>query len=419
MSVRHGGTLRPRARRHVAAVAGLLALSVVTAACSTDGTPDRSGSRPGSAKPADAASAPTSAAPAASAVSFTTNVAKKRGVKVDKVVKLTAADGTFSQVTVRAGKGDDRLDGTLSGDRTTWTSTEALEPDTRYRVVAVAEDADGVRATKRSSFRTEHLSLDQQTFPSFAPLGGETVGVGMPVIVRFDVPVTDKASIERHLTVTNTSNQQGAWHWISDSEVHWRPKTYWKPGTDVTVKADINSVPAGNGVYGQVSRSTSFHVGDSVISKVNVLTHRMKVFVNGRLMRTIPVSAGKPGFITRSGIKVIVEKFRHKRMDAATTGISKDSPEYYNLSNVEYAMRVTYSGEFIHAAPWSVGSQGSANVSHGCVGMSTENAAWLYSISKRGDVVDVTGSDRHMTLDNGYGDWNDTFAQYRQGSALS
>jgi len=201
--------------------------------------------------------------------------------------------------------------------------------------------------------------------------------------------------------------------------VHWRPVTYWKPGTDVTVKADINSVPAGNGVYGQVSRSTTFHVGDSVISKVNVQTHRMKVFVNGKLMRTIPVSAGKPGFITRSGIKVIVEKFRHKRMDAATTGISQDSPEYYNLSNVEYAMRVTYSGEFIHAAPWSVGSQGSANVSHGCVGMSTENAAWLYSISKRGDVVDVTGSDRHMTLDNGYGDWNDTFAQYRQGSALS
>jgi lipoprotein-anchoring transpeptidase ErfK/SrfK len=243
--------------------------------------------------------------------------------------------------------------------------------------------------------------------------------VGMPVIVRFDVPVRDKASIEKHLKVTNTSNQQGAWHWISDTEVHWRPVHYWKPGTDVTVQADINSVPAGNGIYGQVSRTSTFHVGDAVISHVNVQTHRMRVFVNGKLARTIPVSAGKPGFITRSGVKVIVEKFRHKRMDAATTGISQSSPEYYNISNVEYAMRVTYSGEFIHAAPWSVGSQGSTNVSHGCVGMSTENAAWLYGISKRGDVVDVTGSDRYMTLDNGYGDWNESFAAWRKGSALS
>ncbi len=172
--------------------------------------------------------------------------------------------------------------------------------------------------------------------------------------------------------------------------MHWRPRTYWKPGTDVTVNADINSIPAGNGVYGQLSRSTSFHVGDAMVSRVDVKTHRMRVFRNGTLLRTIPISAGKPGFTTRSGTKVIIEKFRRKRMDAATTGISKDDPEYYNLSNVEYAMRVTYSGEFLHAAPWSVGSQGSDNVSHGCVGMSTENAAWLFNLTKRGDVVEVT-----------------------------
>jgi lipoprotein-anchoring transpeptidase ErfK/SrfK len=151
---------------------------------------------------------------------------------------------------------------------------------------------------------------------------------------------------------------------------------------------------------------------------LDVTTHRMRVFVNGKLSRTLPVSAGKPGFTTRSGIKVIIEKFRTKRMDAATTGIQPGDPEYYNISNVEYAMRVTYSGEFLHAAPWSVGSQGSANVSHGCVGMSTADAAWLYGISKRGDVVDVTGSDRYMTLTNGYGDWNESFKEYEAGSAL-
>jgi hypothetical protein len=81
-------------------------------------------------------------------------------------------------------------------------------------------------------------------------------------------------------------------------------------------------------------------------------------------------------------------------------------------------MRVTYSGEFVHAAPWSVGYQGSANVSHGCVGMSTANAAWLYNLTHRGDIVDVSGSSRHMTLTNGYGDWTESFAQYKKGSAL-
>jgi lipoprotein-anchoring transpeptidase ErfK/SrfK len=152
---------------------------------------------------------------------------------------------------------------------------------------------------------------------------------------------------------------------------------------------------------------------------IDVAAHAMRVHKNGQLLRTIPISAGKPGFTTRSGIKVIIEKFRTKRMDAATTGIDPGDPEYYNISNVEYAQRVTYSGEFLHAAPWSVGSQGSANVSHGCVGMSTEAAAWLYGLTKRGDVVDVTGSDRPMEPTNGWGDWNVPWAQYREASALS
>ena len=419
MSVRHGDAWRARRRRHTAALAGLIAVALFAAGCSSDSSGKSAEPRADGGKPSASASASSSpTAPAVSAVSFSSNVAK-RDVKVDKVVTLTAAKGTFESVSVRVGRSDKQVKGALSADKTTWTSSDRLEPGTRYRVKAVAVDADGIKATKRTSFRTQDLTLDQQTYPSFAPLDGETVGVGMPVIVRFDVPVNDKASIEKHLKVTNTSNQKGAWHWLSDTEVHWRPVHYWKPGTDVTVQADINSVPAGNGIYGQLSRTSTFHVGDSVVSKVNVQTHRMRVFVNGKLARTIPISAGKPGFITRSGIKVIVEKFRHKRMDAATTGISESDPEYYDISNVEYAMRVTYSGEFIHAAPWSVGSQGSVNVSHGCVGMSTENAAWLYGISKRGDVVDVTGSDRQMTLDNGYGDWNESFAEWRKGSALS
>jgi lipoprotein-anchoring transpeptidase ErfK/SrfK len=340
------------------------------------------------------------------------------GVRIDKTLTLSAKDGTFKRVTVLAGK-QGALRGALSSDKSTWTSEQRLEPGTRYRVTATAVDSDGVATTKRSAFATQPLSLDQQTYPSFAPLAGSTVGVGMPAIVRFDVPVSDKKAIEKHLSVTNSSHQKGAWRWISDTEVHWRPVHYWKPGTDVTVKADVNSIPAGNGVYGQLSRTSTFHVGNSVISRVNAATHQMRTFINGKLARTVPITTGQPGFTTRSGIKVIVEKFRHKRMDSETIGIAHSDPNGYNLDDVEYAMRVTYSGEFLHAAPWSVGSQGVANVSHGCTGMSTANAAWLYNISKPGDVVDYTGTNRPMTLDNGYGDWNVPFSEWKQGSALS
>ena len=142
----------------------------------------------------------------------------------------------------------------------------------------------------------------------------------------------------------------------------------------------------------------------------------MRVFSNGKLLRTIPVTTGKPGFTTRSGTKVIIEKFASKRMNSETVGIT--GSEAYDINDVQWAMRLTYSGEFIHAAPWSVASQGHENVSHGCTGMSTENAAWLYAMSRRGDVVETVGTDRPMTLDNGYGDWNESFVQYRKASAL-
>jgi lipoprotein-anchoring transpeptidase ErfK/SrfK len=331
-------------------------------------------------------------------------------------VRVASRNGTLEKVAVSSKEG--ALGGRLSSDGSSWRGLGRLEPGTRYTVRAVARRSDGQRRTLTSHFTTQALTLAQQTFPSIAPLNGETVGIGMPVIVTFDVPVTDKASIEKHLKVTSVPAQKGSWHWISDQEVHWRPVHYWRAGTDVTVDADINSIPAGAGVFGQLSRQITFHVGDAHVYRVNTLTHQMQVGVNGQVVRTIPITTGKDGFTTRSGTKVIIEKFRHKRMNSETIGIGKNNPEHYDLDNVEYAMRVTYSGEFIHAAPWSVGSQGFANVSHGCTGMSTANAAWLYSLSRRGDVVEYSGTDRWMTLTNGYGDWNEDFGTYAAGSAL-
>ena len=414
MSVFHRTRPRTQAWHRPVALAAGLSLCVGLAGCT--GTNADQADVPTGGGGRDAG--PTESASPEPAAVITSNLPDDGTVSLDRRVRLTAEDGTFDSVAVTFGKRARQLRGTLSADKTTWTSKQRLEPGLRYRVRSVAVDEQGLETKDVRAFRTDPLTLDQQTYPSIAPLAGETVGVGMPVILQFDVAVTDKASIEKHLSVRSSPQQAGAWHWISDHEVHWRPRQYWQPGTQVTVDADINSIPAGNGVFGQLSRTTSFTVGDAIVSRVDIQRHTMKVFQNGALLRTLPITTGKAGFTTRSGTKVIIEKFREKRMNSETVGIGQDDPEYYNIADVEYAMRVTNSGEFIHAAPWSVGDQGRDNVSHGCTGMSTENAAWLYAMTLRGDVVEYVGTERPMTLTNGYGDWNLDFPSWSDGSAL-
>ncbi|MDO9455818.1 Ig-like domain-containing protein [Nocardioides sp.] len=422
MSVRPSG--RASARR--LAAAGLAAvLGLTMAACSvgsddSDSAPgagagqgDATGSTDGGAT-GEGVAEDDATTPVGPAIKL--NVAKGApAVPVSTLVKVAAETGALTSVAISSPEGE--LPGAISDDGVSWTASERLEPGTTYSLKAVAE-ADGASSQVRRTFTASPLTLDEQTYPSVAPLQGETVGVGMPVVVTFDLPVTDRAEFEKHMTVTASPAQAGSWYWLSDTTAHWRPKTYWKPGSKVAVDVDVNGVDAGNGIYGQEDRVVDFNVGKAHIYQVSAKTHDMKVFENGKLLRTLPITTGKEGFTTRSGVKVIMEKFESKRMNSETVGIPQGSSESYDIDNVQWAMRVTNSGEFIHAAPWSVGSQGYANVSHGCTGMSTDNAAWLYSISRRGDVVEYTGTDRPMTFDNGYGDWNKSFKDYQGGSAL-
>jgi len=361
---------------------------------------------------------PSSTPTPVSKVKITSNV--KRGssnVAVDRMVKLDAAGGTFRTVMVRTQKGE-KVAGALNRDRTSWLAKGRLEPGKQYLVRAVAADSGGTARNYDAAFGTADLGLDQQTFASVSPLNGQTVGVGMPIMVHFDIPVINKKKFEQHMHVTSSAGQKGSFNWIDSQNVHYRPMNYWKAGSTINVNIDVNSLSAGNGVYGQESRKLSFDVGRSMVSKVNAKTHKLQVFRDGSLVRTIPVTAGKPGFITRSGTKVIIEKIRSKRMNSETIGIDPKSANGYDLKKVEYTMRVTFSGEFLHAAPWSVASQGKTNVSHGCTGMSTTNAAWLYDNSMVGDPVEYTGTNRPMTLTNGYGDWNTSWASWKSGSAL-
>jgi lipoprotein-anchoring transpeptidase ErfK/SrfK len=240
----------------------------------------------------------------------------------------------------------------------------------------------------------------------------------MPIIVRFDIPVKNRELFEKNMFVETSRPVEGRWAWFSDREVHYRPKEYWPANTDVKLKILVNSLPAGNGIYGQQDQIVDFKIGQKVVAYVDVNTYTLTLKENDQVVKTIPVSTGDSKHRTRQGTKVIMEKLRKVDMDAATTGVDSDDDDYYDLEDVEYAMRLTNSGEFLHAAPWSVGSQGRANVSHGCTGMSTTNAQYLFGQMKQGDPVEYTGSPRKLEQGNGWTDWTISWDDWVAKSAL-
>lgn len=410
--------------RHVLpALVALASLTVAGCAPSTQASGETSsGTAAGNDTSTSASSTPT---PTQTPVVMTADpVDGAKNVKVDTLVKVTASDGDLSAVTI-TGKGKDtkgkaftdKIAGKLADDKTSWKASTRLEPGATYTVTMTGTNSEGTEQKTTSTFSTQNLTLKQQTYASVYPVDGETYGVGMPIVVRFDIPVKNKAEFQKHMKVTSSPSQTGTWSWISSTEVHYRPKDYWKPGTKVTMVADINSLNAGGGVYGQESRKLSFKIGRSVITKVNLQQDYAGVYINGKKVRTIPVSGGKPGFTTRSGTKLITEKLAQTKMRSETIGIGKDSPEAYDL-DVKYAMRITDSGEFVHAAPWNAGNFGRRNASHGCVGMSTANAGWLFNQVRVGDVVVVTGTGRGLEQGNGLTDWNVSWKTFKKGSAL-
>ena len=319
-------------------------------------------------------------------------------------VKVTATGGTLTSVSV-AGSGG-AVKGALNPDKTVWTSTDKLGFGARYTVSAVATNADGQKTTTTSAFTTARAA--RTVFPAVSPLSGMTVGVGMPIRVYFDNPVTDRKAVLARMKVTTSVPTVGAWRWFSATEVHWRPKAYWKPGTKVALDTDLRGVSLGAGTYGSVNadRHIAFAIGASHVSIADAKTHRMKVWINGKLTKNFPASLGKevPGRFTHSGVHIVTDKNASMTMDSTTFGLALDAGGY--RVPVKFATRISNGGEFVHSAPWSVAQQGKQNVSHGCVNLSPANAQWFYGISQPGDVVQVTGTPLPLTgKDTDIPDW--------------
>jgi lipoprotein-anchoring transpeptidase ErfK/SrfK len=335
-------------------------------------------------------------------------------------LEISVTGGELADVElVRAGGAEipGAVDETADGEAAVWVPKEPLAYDTRYRLTATATNAADEEAEASTSFTTVTPASVQT--PSVGPLDGTVVGVGMPIRVFFEQPVTDKAAVERNLTVTSTTPTDGVWSWVTDTEVHFRPSDYWPENIEVTLDADLYGVELADGIWGETDRTISFSIGERHVSVADAGAHTLKVYDGDELVKTFPMSAGGPDFPSRNGAHVVTELNRDRVMDSSTYGVPVDSPDGYRTP-VEFAVRLSNNGEFVHAAPWSVAQQGNANVSHGCINLSTERAKWFFNFSQPGDVVEIVKSEgpKLSAADGDIYDWAIPWDEWQAGSAL-
>nr|WP_067387081.1 Ig-like domain-containing protein [Mycolicibacterium novocastrense] len=335
------------------------------------------------------------------------------GVAVDSPVTVTAGDGVLGPVTMVNADGIP-VDGQLSPDGVTWATTEPLGYNKQYTLHA---EALGLGGITRNSMTFQTQSPKNLTMPYVMPNNGEVVGVGQPIAVRFDEDIPNRLAAQNAISVVTTPPVDGAFYWLSSREVRWRPAEYWKPGTTVEVSVKTYGVDLGNGLFGQDDLSTRFTIGDQIIATADDSTKTLSVRRNGELIKTMPMSMGKDSTPTDNGAYIIGDRYPNLIMDSSTYGVPVNSPDGYRL-DVDWATQMSYSGIYVHSAPWSVSSQGRANVSHGCLNVSPANAVWFYENTKRGDIVEVVNTvGQTLSGTDGLGDWNIPWEQWRAGNA--
>ncbi|WP_306949185.1 Ig-like domain-containing protein [Streptomyces sp. B4I13] len=405
-----GGRSRGRDRRLALIVGGML---LAVTACG-------GGDNPGSGSDAKAGGDKGATAAAESKQSeAVVTIAPKTGAKdVDTsgALKVTAAKGKLTEVTVKDAKGR-KIDGAISADGAGWTPATHLAASTAYQVHAVAKDSAGRTAAEDSAFTT--LSPQNTFIGNFTPEDGSTVGVGMPFSVRFTRGITKPADVEKAIRITTVPPVEVEGHWFGNDRLDFRPEKYWKAGTKVKVELNLDGVEGRKGVYGKQSKTLSFTIGRDQVTVVDAKKHTMQVTREGKVVKTVPVTTGKPGYATWNGQMVISEKFTVTRMNGDTVGYDGE----YDIKDVPHAMRLTNSGTFVHGNYWGGDAFGNYNASHGCIGLrdvrggydGSVPAAWFFNQSMVGDVVVVKNStDPVVDPSNGLNGWNISWADWKK-----
>ncbi|MFE9598831.1 Ig-like domain-containing protein [Streptomyces hokutonensis] len=410
-------------RRGLVAASALLGGVLVLTACSgSDDKSSGSDSSQSSQSKADEAAAKKSS----EAQIKITPADGSDNASINNSAAVTVSKGTLTAVTMTTADGT-AVAGTISADKLSWKPSAQLERSTTYKVAATAKDSAGLAAHENASFTT--VSPANSFIGNFTPEDGSTVGVGMPVSINFNKAITNKAAVQKGVTVTSSSGQEVVCHWFNTQRMDCRPEDYWKENSTVTLKLALDGVEGASGVYGVQQKTVTFHIGRNQVSYVDAKSKQMKVEQDGKVIKTIPISAGSPEHTTYNGQMVMSEKFTQTRMNGATVGFTDDDGKgEYDIKDVPHAIRLTSSGTFIHGNYWGSPSVfGSVNTSHGCVGLQDVKgagdknmpAAWFYNNSIVGDVVVISNTgDKTVAPDNGLNGWNMDWAQWKAGSAV-
>ncbi|KOU77264.1 lipoprotein [Streptomyces sp. MMG1533] len=405
-----GASVDARGRGHrglLALILGVLLLAVT--ACGGGGGSD---SGEGKGEGADSSQAETVQSKAV------VSIAPKDGAKsVDTsgALKVSVAKGELTEVEVKDAEGT-AVAGKIAADGATWTPSTHLASGTKYTVHAIAKDSEGRTAAEDSSFTT--LTPQNTFIGTFTPEDGSKVGVGMPFSIRFTRGITNPEDVEKAISIKTEPAVDVEGHWFGNDRLDFRPEEYWKEGTKVTVDLNLDGVEGRDGVYGKQAKTVSFTVGRNQVSVVDAAKHTMKVMQDGKVVKTIPVTTGKPGYDTWNGQMVMSEKLTVTRMNGETVGYGGE----YDIKDVPHAIRLTNSGTFIHGNYWGGGAFGNYNASHGCVGLrdvkggydSGVPAAWFFNHSMIGDVVVVKNSDdATVAPDNGLNGWNMSWEKWK------
>ncbi|MGI5349198.1 L,D-transpeptidase [Streptomyces sp. CA-250714] len=343
---------------------------------------------------------------------------------INNGANVSVKGGKLTKVSLKAAQSGTAIEGTLSSDGKSWKPKQQLERATKYEISATAKDGDGRKAVENRTFTT--VAPEHSFIGTYAGEDGATVGVGMPVSITFDKQIQNKKAVQSAIKVSSSSGQEVVGHWFGNDRLDFRPQEYWKPNSKVTLDLKLDGVKAGNGNVGVQNKKVTFNIGRKQVSTVDVKSYKMKVERDGKVIKTIPISAGSAKNPTYNGQMVISEKHKETRMDGNTVGFGRKGAEGYDIKDVPHAMRLSTSGTFIHGNYWGA-PFGSGNTSHGCVGLKDSRGAgststdggWFYENSMIGDVVVVKGSpDKTIQPENGLNGWNMSWSEWKAGSAI-
>ena len=402
-------------RRVAAGVIALATAALMLAGC----TSTSSGSPSGQSGSGNSNSGPTTPQVPDASFSFTP-AASTSNVNPTAPIVVKATTGTLTSVTVTNTTKGTHVTGDLSADKLTWTSNIHMGYGSTYSIAAVGRNSAGKQTTQNATIST--LAPAGTAYANVVPapgvVAGTGIGVGQPAVFQFTKPVTNKQAAQAALSVTTSPPQQGAWYWINSKEVHYRPQTYWKAGTTITMTAKVYGLDLGGGIYGAEDNTVTYHVHDAWIARADGNTHQMQIFDNGALVKTMNISMGRSALPTHLGAHVISDKQQSVQMNSCSlTPPICGGPNAYNETEY-WDERISDSGEFVHENPDTVGQQGSSNVSHGCINLNATDAQWFFDHFGIGDVVEVSNSGGEpLPLYDRYGDWLMSWGKWSAGNA--